>query len=110
MAVDEIDPELRHFLGRQRLRQIDRMGLEAIALVDIEKARIGQEHHLVAELLERLADADRIERRPEGRLRKERQTFFGFFAALRAGFLCGFLRRLLLSLSSWPFEPLSISS
>ena len=47
------------------------MGFEAIALVDIDKARIGKEHHLVAELLDRLADADRIERRPEGGFGKE---------------------------------------
>ena len=81
MAVDEIHPELGHLLGRHGLRQVHRMGLEAIALVDIEKAGVRQEHHLVAELLQRLADADRIERRPEGGFRKKRDDFLRLLAS-----------------------------
>ena len=91
MAVDEIDPELRHLLGRQRFREIDRMRLEAIALVDIEKARVGKEHHLVAKFLQRLADAHRIQRRTKGGLGKQRNDLLalgcatGFFDDLLRG-------------------------
>ncbi len=71
MAVDEVLPELRHLFGRHRRRKIDRMGLEAIALVDIDEAGIGQEDGLVAERLDGLGDADGIQRRAEGGFGKE---------------------------------------
>ena len=45
----------------------------------------------MAELLQRLADADRIERRTEGRFRKQRHDLLRLLRALRFGFL----RRLL---------------
>ena len=44
------------------------MAVEAVALVDFDKAGIGQENRLVAELLHGLRDADRVERRAEGGL------------------------------------------
>ena len=71
VAVDEVDPESRHLLGRQRCRQVHRMGLEAITLVDVDKARVREEHHLVAKFPQRLADTHRIERRAEGGFRKK---------------------------------------
>jgi hypothetical protein len=76
MAIDEVDPEFRHFLRRQGFGQVHWMGFETIAPIDIEEARIGEEHHLVAELLQRLADADRIERWPECGFGKQRDHLF----------------------------------
>ena len=71
VAVDEFRPEPGHFFGRHGFGKIDRMGLEAIAPVHLEKAGIGQEHGLVAEPFDRLGDADRIERRTKGGFRKK---------------------------------------
>jgi len=90
VAVDEIHPELGHFLRRHGLGQIDRMRLEAIAPVDIEKAGVRQEHHLVAEFLQGLADANRIQRRPEGGFGEKGDHFFCFFRGFR--FFGGFFR------------------
>ena len=67
------------------------MGLEAIALVDIEKAGVRQEHHLVAKLLQRLADTHRIQRRPEGGFREQRDHLFVPTLLLTAGFPPAFL-------------------
>jgi len=53
------------------------MRLEAIALIDLDEARIGQEHRLVPKRLDRLGDADGIERGAEGRFGKEGEGFLG---------------------------------
>ena len=77
VAVDEILPEFRHLLGRHRRGEIHRMRLEAVALVDRDEARIGEEHRLVAERLDGLRDADRVQRRPEGGFGKEGDRLSG---------------------------------
>ena len=71
VAVDEVLPEFRHLLGRHRRGEVHRMRLEAIALVDRDEARVGEEHRLVAERLDGLRDADRVQRRAEGGFGKE---------------------------------------
>ncbi|MNU07974.1 hypothetical protein D3C72_2538190 [compost metagenome] len=47
------------------------MGLETIALINRDEARIGQEYGLVAECFDGLRDADGIQRRTESGFRKE---------------------------------------
>ena len=49
------------------------MRLEAVTFVDLDKAGVGEEDGLVAELLDRLRDPDRVQRRSEGRLGEERE-------------------------------------
>ena len=94
VAVDEVDPELRHLLRRQRLGQVHGMCFEAIALVDVEKARVREKHHLVAELLQRLANPDGVERGAEGGLREQGDHLAWLFRRLARGglFLRGGLR------------------
>ena len=58
VAVDEVLPELRHLLGRHGLGQVHRMRLEAVALIHLHEAWIGQEHRLVPAPLHGLGDAD----------------------------------------------------
>ena len=76
VAVDEVLPELRHLLGRHRRGQVHRMRLEAVALVDVDEARVGQEHRFVAARLDGLGDADGIERRAEGGFREKCDRLF----------------------------------
>ena len=40
VPVDEVLPELRHLLGRHGLGEVHRVGLESVALVDLDEARI----------------------------------------------------------------------
>ncbi len=75
VAVDEVLPELRHLLGRHRLGEVHRVRLEAVALVDVDEAGIGEEHGLVAERLDGLRDADGVERRAVGGLGKKAMVF-----------------------------------
>ena len=97
VPVDEVDPELRHLLRRQRLRKIHRMSLEAIALVNVEKAGVRKEHHLVAQFLQRLPDADGVERRAEGGFGEERNHLLRLPCRLP----CGLARRLGLCLGGF---------
>ena len=53
------------------------MRLEAVALVDGDEARIGEEDRLVAERLDGLRDADGIQRRPEGGFGEEGDRLSG---------------------------------